>query len=56
MIKLLELLMYGHVHKWATIEKREIYGETWARERGCIGISYTLRCEKCGNIKFTNSQ
>ena len=45
MLRLIQLLIYGHIHKWATIDSRVLEGSYGAR-----GHRYTLRCEKCGDI------
>jgi len=47
MLGLIQLLFYGHIHKW------EIYKTVrLTNRRGSEGSRYTLRCEKCGNIKY----
>lgn len=50
MIRLLQLLFFGHIHEW------EIYKETayeWSNDFGEHGrcSKYTLRCTKCGAMK-----
>lgn len=54
MLRLIQLLILGHIHKWKIIAQgpfREWDGEVGksALRRECI--SYTLQCEHCGNIK-----
>lgn len=50
MIKLLQILWYGHQHKWNIIEKREVRDNG-----GLIGTRYTCQCQHCGNIKAFNN-
>ena len=45
MFKILQLLIFGHFHKWETIRESSL---TMGSE---VGARYILRCEKCGNIK-----
>jgi hypothetical protein len=49
MKRLFGFLLSGCFHKWETIEKNPF---SWDSEisRG-TGTRYTLRCEKCGEIK-----
>lgn len=50
MIKLLQLLWYGHSHKW------KIIGERGVRSDGeLVGTRYTCQCEHCGAIKVFNN-
>ncbi|MCK5019955.1 MAG: hypothetical protein KAS32_23065 [Candidatus Peribacteraceae bacterium] len=51
MWKLIQLLIFGHAHKWKIIQSGELtftYSES-------IGMRYTLQCEKCGNIKTVDT-
>jgi len=49
MIRLLRLLIYGHVHEWETVHLTEL---TVNRSDGgrAQGHRYHLRCEKCGEV------
>jgi hypothetical protein len=49
MIRLLRLLIYGHVHKWETTHLAEL---TVNRSDGgrAQGHRYHLRCKKCGEV------
>jgi hypothetical protein len=54
MIKLLQLLIFGHVHKWEIIHEKTIKTNyTWdGHIVETITVKhYTLQCTKCGNIK-----
>lgn len=49
MIHLLKILIFGHVHKWALVEK-----ETLARARdpnAPVGYRFITKCETCGAYK-----
>lgn len=48
MIRLLQWLFTGHVHKWKTIDKAKLWGE--CKERP-IGAMYIQQCEYCGLVK-----
>lgn len=47
MIKLLQILWYGHSHKWKIIQTIQLQNEYGAN----VGKKYHLQCEVCGNIK-----
>lgn len=52
MIRLLQLLFLGHVHKWKTIEKSELSvhdGEDVSNIVG-RGTRYIQQCERCGVV------
>jgi len=50
MLRLLELLIRGHIHEWETIDKRQL---TWSDDLGGEGTCsrYYVRCKKCGWIR-----
>jgi len=50
MLRLLELLLRGHIHEWETIDKKRL---EWTNDFGDngIGTRYFLRCKKCGWVK-----
>ena len=50
MLFLLEYLIYGHIHKWETIEVSTLTDA----DSGSVGTRYNLRCIKCGNIKMVD--
>lgn len=49
MIKLLQFLLFGHVHKWKIIARCPIEYEGWGTYYKAT--RYTLQCETCGDIK-----
>lgn len=52
MIRLLQLLIFGHVHKWKIIKEGPftLYGEDEA-EMVQRGTQYNVQCEHCGAVK-----
>lgn len=50
MLAMIQMLLYGHVHKWKIIEERPL---TVNRDFGSksTGNRYYVQCEKCGTIK-----
>ena len=50
MLRLLELLVRGHVHEWETISERRLKWSNGLGEEG-TGTRYTVRCKKCGWIR-----
>jgi hypothetical protein len=49
MIRLFQLLVYGHVHKWDFIRDMS---EFEARDRDAPAITYRIyACKRCGAIK-----
>jgi hypothetical protein len=53
MKKLLEFLLTGCFHEWEIISKSPVYyGYKGTPEKELpIGVKYTLRCKKCGELK-----
>ena len=49
MLRLLQLLFYGHSHYWETKEEINIKNLNGKY----IGLIYVCRCTKCGEIKET---
>lgn len=50
---LIQMLIFGHVHKWKIINTKQNRG-TW--EQGNVILkgpytTYTCQCERCGEIK-----
>lgn len=50
MIRLLQLIFLGHIHKWKTVEKSAYEGRTQGRVTS-KGTVFTLQCEHCGEMK-----
>ena len=50
MIRLLQLLFYGHIHKWKIIKTHEL---TMTGSKS-TGTRHELQCEKCGNVKMVD--
>ena len=50
MIRLLQLLIFGHVHKWKIIAKSEVFEENGAQKP--VYIDYNCQCEACGKIRM----
>lgn len=55
MIRLLQLLIFGHVHKWKTLEERPLVrpeqvveGTTYGQR---TGTRYIQQCEHCGIVE-----
>lgn len=50
MLRLLELLICGHIHEWETIGERRL---TWSNDFGesGTGTRFYLRCRKCGWVR-----
>jgi len=46
MIRLIQLLIWGHNHKWSIIDDYRLNGGP-----GMVGHRYHLQCEKCGDVK-----
>ena len=47
MIGLFQLLFYGHIHKWVTINRSELTMTDDDRR----GVRVELQCLKCGEVK-----
>ena len=47
MIRLIQFILFGHLHKWETIEVHALT-ETNSTAKG---IRYILRCANCGTVK-----
>jgi hypothetical protein len=50
MLRLLELLIRGHIHEWETISARKLEWSNDFNEHG-TGTRYHLRCKKCGWVR-----
>lgn len=53
MLRLLQLIFFGHVHKWKILN--EVPLQRWPGRIGegkpWTGTNYILRCEDCGKLK-----
>jgi hypothetical protein len=54
MIRLLQLLIFGHAHKWKTLKQtplvrpeQVVYGQTYGQR---TGTRYIQQCETCGLV------
>ncbi len=47
MIRLIQWLIWGHIHKWNTIFNTRLT----LVDSKMVGTRYILRCDHCGNIK-----
>jgi hypothetical protein len=56
-IRLLQLLIFGHVHKWKMLESRdyEAYVDEVGKGEPSRGKLYMLQCEHCGSLKRVSS-
>lgn len=50
MIRLLQLILFGHVHKWKVMEEQSFYNDRIPQGYRA-GILYVCQCESCGAIK-----
>ena len=47
MLRIIQYLIFGHIHKWVTIKTGELV------DGGDVtGLWYDLKCEKCGDVKY----
>lgn len=46
MLRLIEWLIFGHIHQWETVTRNKLSGSYNA-----VGVRIELRCTKCGNWK-----
>jgi hypothetical protein len=54
MWKVIQLLLFGHAHKWKTIDETvfKVYRHPEDGGELCkVGTRYVLQCEQCGTIK-----
>lgn len=55
MIRLLQLIIFGHVHKWKVVktEKYQDFGSRFGDQSDIVaqGTVYTRECEYCGELK-----
>lgn len=49
MLKILQYIMLGHIHKWKIIESVNYEFNTGFEKGNCT--KYTLQCETCGKLK-----
>jgi uncharacterized protein CbrC (UPF0167 family) len=54
MIRLIQLLFFGHAHKWEIIDKRRLDYVYDFSKGSCE--RYTLQCEHCGKIKVKDAK
>jgi hypothetical protein len=50
MIRLLQLIIFGHVHKWKVMEEKSIHNLSIPKGY-TAGTLYVCQCETCGAIK-----
>lgn len=52
MLRVIQFLIFGHFHKWATIQEGNFYENNAAQSRGAspIGRVYYQQCEHCGKV------
>ena len=50
MLRLLELLIRGHIHEWETVKQCKL---EWSNDFGEMGTCdrFYLRCKKCGWVR-----
>lgn len=46
MIRLIELLIFGHIHKWKILNRGNLVRGPYEK-----GQRYIMQCEKCGKVK-----
>lgn len=55
MLRLIQFLIFGHVHKWQVIEKGTFRTtDGYTQNPNAIvktGVRYSCRCDKCGVIR-----
>jgi hypothetical protein len=54
MIRLIQLIFFGHIHEWKIIDKRRVNYVSDFSSGTCD--RYTLQCEHCGNIKVKDTK
>lgn len=47
MIRLLQWIVFGHVHKWETLHEKKLTD----RDTGAVGTRFLCRCSTCGRVK-----
>lgn len=50
MLRLLQWLVYGHVHEWETIAERKLVDNPDGSGYSALGRRYVLRCRRCGEV------
>lgn len=48
MLWLLQMLLWGHIHKWTETDRIPLAGEGFDGRAGRIGTVVYCTCEKCG--------
>lgn len=51
MLRLIQWLIFGHIHHWVVTEERNLAGESWEGESAIIGKTVYLQCGKCGTVR-----
>jgi len=46
MIRLIQFLIFGHIHDWVILEKRDLESPDKRK-----GVRFILTCVHCGNVK-----
>lgn len=54
MWRLIQLIIYGHIHKWKTLEKLKIYHPEHKPGDLPSGDRYIQQCEICGKVQKRN--
>ena len=52
MLRLLQWLFLGHVHKWKVIKEGSVSWESTKNSDSAKWTRYVLQCEICGNMKI----
>lgn len=48
MIRLIQWLIYGHIHEWKTVRETKITDE---KGKYFVGSKYLQKCIKCGELQ-----
>ena len=51
MIRLLQLIIFGHIHQWEILGKTRVFESETIKDDLPIGIKYVLQCKHCGEMK-----
>lgn len=54
MLRLLQWLTYGHIHKWKIIKQERLEWEEGSSSGVCA--RYTLQCEHCGELRVWDAR
>ena len=58
MLRLIQLLIFGHIHQWKIIKEyvHAKYKDGYPDKVVSINLHFILQCEKCGKLKFEREQ